>query len=538
MVSKQAFYRSKKVLVIEDYEQVIAYMKSMLALIGFDHVVVARNAETAMSACRKTDFDFILCDYNLGVGRDGYQLFEALKAEHSLKHSCCFIVVSGERHRQAVYGMIEFLPDDYLLKPFSYAELERRIGRAFQVKRALKYAYQMIAEENYPEAIQACDVALEQYPLHHAYINRLKGELLVKVGRFKDAEDLYTQVLEFRDLPWAKLGIAVAKGYQDQDTEAEDLLTELVNQPETRIEALDWLTRLYLSQNKTEEAFNTVRIVAEASPKNYLRQHVLANLAVINNQPDLAVRIHSKLLEAAKYSMYDTADNMLNYARAMIQNAQDMSVRDRRTVLGKVDYFLKDVKKRFNPATYEHDKLVIEARAAVLEGKTEKAKSLLQQSEELSLGKTLSPSALLDRARAYFESGNLAMSDHYMGSLNTLSQSSDLYNKALNMMFLSEQDKYSSKRATMMASHNAGMEAYSLGQYSEAINYFIEAQKTMPANASIAMNLLQAISQRGRLNEDLIYLAHKCMNVIDDAELPKDQRKRYQFIKEQIQQML
>ena len=79
MVSKRAFYRSKKVLVIEDYEQVIAYMKSMLALIGFDQVVVARNAETAMSACRRTDFDFILCDYNLGVGRDGYQLFEALK---------------------------------------------------------------------------------------------------------------------------------------------------------------------------------------------------------------------------------------------------------------------------------------------------------------------------------------------------------------------------------------------------------------------------------------------------------------------------
>lgn len=538
MISKRAFYRSKKVLVIEDYEQVIAYMKSMLALIGFDHVVVARNAETAMSVCRKTDFDFILCDYNLGAGRDGYQLFEALKAEHCLKHSCCFIVVSGERHRQAVYGMIEFLPDDYLLKPFSYAELERRIGRAFQVKRALTYAYQMIAEENYPEAIQACDISLEQYPVYHAYIQRLKGELLVKVGRYKEAELLYTEVLAFRDLPWAKLGLAVAKGYQEQDTEAEDMLIELTDQPETKIEALDWLTRLYLSQNKAEEAFNTVRAVAEASPKNYLRQHVLANLAVINNQTELAVRVHSKLLQAAKYSIYDTADNMLNYARAMIQNAQSMSVRERGKVIGKVDYFLKEVKKRFNPTSYEHDKLVIEARAAVLEGKTDKATSLLQQSEELSLGRTLSASALLDRARAYFETGNLAMSDHYMGSLNTLSQSSDLYNKALNMMFLSEQDKYSHKRATMMASHNAGMEAYSLGQYSEAISYFIEAQKTMPANASIAMNLLQAISQRGRLNEDLIYLVHKCMNLIDDAELPKEQRKRYHFIKEQIEQML
>jgi len=538
VVSKQAFYRTKKVLIIEDYEQVIAYMKSMLALIGFEHVVVSRNAETAMSACRKTDFDFILCDYNLGVGRDGYQLFEALKAEHCLKHSCCFIVVSGERHRQAVYGMIEFLPDDYLLKPFSYAELQRRIDRAFQVKNALKYAYHQISEENYALALEACNVALEQYPVYQSYTHRLKGELLVKVGHYKEAELLYTQVLAFRDLPWAKLGLAVAKGYQELDSEAEEMLLELVEQPETKIEALDWLTRLYLSQNKVEEAFNTVRIVAEASPKNYLRQHVLANLAVINEQPDLAVRIHSKLLEAAKYSVYDTADNMLNYARALIQNAKNQSVRDKRTTLGKVEYFLKDVKKRFNPTTYEHDKLVIEARIAVLEGKTDKAKQLLEQSEELGLGKLPSVSGLLDRARAYFETGNLAMSDHYMGSLNTISQSSDLYHKALNMMFLAEQEKYSVKRTTMMATHNAGMEAYSQGLYSEAINYFIEAQKTMPANANIALNLLQAISQRGRMNEDLIYLAHKCMNVIDETELPKDQRKRYQFIKEQIQAML
>lgn len=538
MVSKQAFYRTKKVLVIEDYEQVIAYMKSMLAMIGFDQVVVARNADTAMSACRRTDFDFILCDYNLGIGRDGYQLFEALKAEHCLKHSCCFIVVSGERHRQAVYGMIEFLPDDYLLKPFSYAELQRRIDRAFQVKNVLKYAYQQISEDNYQLALEACDVAIEQHPLYQAYINRLKGELLVKVGQYQDAELLYTEVLTFRDLPWAKLGLAVAKGYQERDAEAEEMLLELVEQPETKIEALDWLTRLYLSQNKVEEAFNTVRIVAEASPKNYLRQHVLANLAVINDQPELAVRIHSKLLEAAKYSMHDTADNMLNYARALVQNAQNQSVRDKRAILSKVEYFLKDVKKRFHPATYEQDKLVIEARIAVLEGKTDKAKQLLAQSEELGLGKLPSVSGLLDRARAYFEVGNLAMSDHYMGSLDTISQSSDLYHKALNMMFLAEQEKYSAKRSTMMATHNAGMEAYNQGLYSESINYFIEAQKTMPANANIALNLLQAISQRGRMNDDLVFLAHKCMNVIDETELPKDQRKRYQFIKEQIQAML
>ena len=416
-------------------------MKSMLALIGFDQVVVARNAETAMSACRRTDFDFILCDYNLGVGRDGYQLFEALKAEHCLKHSCCFIVVSGERHRQSVYGMIEFLPDDYLLKPFSYAELERRIGRAFQVKRALKYAYQMIAEENYPEAIQACDVALEQYPVHHTYTQRLKGELLVKVGRYKEAETLYSEVLAFRDLPWAKLGIAVAKGYQEQDTEAEGMLIELVDQPETKIEALDWLTRLYLSQNKAEEAFNTVRIVAEASPKNYLRQHVLATLSTIDNQKQQAVQVHQRLLTASRYSMYDTADNMLNYARALVELAKDQPEKERTDTFNRIDTFITTIKKRFHPASFEHDRMVLDARVLMLQGKTAKALELLENSEELTLEKPLSPSGMLDRARAYYEAGNLPMCDHYMAALSTVAQDDDLYCSALNLMMQHEQQK-------------------------------------------------------------------------------------------------
>jgi len=167
------------------------------------------------------------------------------------------------------------------------------------------------------------------------------------------------------------------------------------------------------------------------------------------------------------------------------------------------------------------------------------ARQLLKHSEDLSRDKAPTAAGLLDRARAYFESGNLAMSDHYMEALNSQSQSADLYHKAINTMLVTEQKKYQNKRATMMSSNNAGIEAYGQGQYSEAIQYFIEAQKAMPANVNIALNLLQAISQRGRLNEDLLSLSHRCMNVIEqEAELPKEQRKRYQYIRAQIQSML
>lgn len=538
MLSKTLCYQTKKILLVEDYDQVIAYTKSMLALLGFTQIVVAKNADAALSACRKTYFDLILCDYNLGPGRDGYQLFEALKAERLLKADCSFIVISGERHRQDVYGMVEFLPDDYLLKPFNYAELQRRIDRATEVKNVLRPAYQMIAEENYSDALQACDVAMEEDPKYQTYVMRLKGELLVKLGLYHSAQQLYQDVLSFRDLPWAKLGLAVVKVNLQQDLEAEIMLTELVQQAETKIEAMDWLSRLYLKQNKVSSAFEMVRKVAEVSPKNYLRQHTLANLAVINNQPELAVRVHARLLEAARYSIYDTADNMLNYARALVLAAQSQSAKEKQLTLAKVCSFMKDIKKRFNPDTYIQDQRVIEARIELLEGNKDKAVETLRQSEELSLGKAPSSSGLLDRARAYFEAGNLSMSDHYMKELSSRSQGSEWYDCSLFMMYRSEQDKYAEKRDQMVDSNKAGMEAYHKGNYSEAIRHFREAQKAMPANASIALNLLQAISQRGRLNDDLIGLSHQCIDVIDKASLFFEQRRRYQLVKQSIQQIL
>ena len=62
------------------------------------------------------------------------------------------------------------------------------------------------------------------------------------------------------------------------------------------LEALDWLTRLYISQNRPTEALAAVEQVARHSPKNYLRQHVLATLSTIDNQKQQAVQVHQRLL--------------------------------------------------------------------------------------------------------------------------------------------------------------------------------------------------------------------------------------------------
>jgi len=333
-----------------------------------------------------------------------------------------------------------------------------------------------------------------------------------------------------RDFAWARLGLAVTYGYQGRSQEAEAALQELAGQAETKIEALDWLTRLYISQQKPAEALATVEQVAKTSPRNYLRQHVLATLAVIEDRKDLAVQVHQRLLTAARYSMHDTADNMLNFARALLEQAKTQEPKARVDTMRRLDTFLSTIKKRFHPASFEHDRLVVDARIALLEGNTKDALRLLELSEQRSLEKHLSPAAMLDRARAYFEAGNLAMCDHYMAALSALTQDDNLYCSAIGLMMQHEQKKHQQLRQQLMERNAAGMQAYGSGDFSMDIDYFRTALAAMPANVNIALNLLQALSMRETLNRDLNALARQCVHVIAEGQLPVDQQKRYQVI--------
>lgn len=527
MTSRRAFYKDKTVLVVDDSDQIRSYVKSMLLLIGFDDAVLARDADMALSYCRRMSFDFILCDFHLGQGRNGYQLLELLRTEKLLKPDCCFLVVSAERQRQSVHGMIEFQPADYLLKPFSYAELERRISRAYHTRHALQLAYQAISIGDYADAVLACDHVIEYKSQYVMHASRLKAELLLKQERFDDAEHIYQWALTVREFGWAKLGLAVTFGYQGRAAEAEALLLELSQHAETKVEAMDWLTRLYISQNKAKDALDVVEQVVRYSPKNYLRQHVMANLAALDNQKQLAANVHQKLLSSARYSMHDTADNMLNYARALLEVAKDQNNKERQETFAKIDNFISTIKKRFHPASFEHDRLVLEARILFMQGKMQKGLVLLDSSEQLSLEKTVSVSGMLDRARAYFESDNLAMCEHYMSAIATVAHDDDLYCSALNLMMQHEKQKHQQLR-------NQAATAGSL-HYSKAVEYFRYALEKTPGNVNIALNLLQAISAREELNADLRALANHCVEVIEGGWLPLEQHNRYQVILSHIE---
>jgi len=214
----------------------------------------------------------------------------------------------------------------------------------------------------------------------------------------------------------------------------------------------------------------------------------------------------------------------------LVEQAKELQGNEQAAQIEKVKDFIYNIRKRFNPANFAHDRMVVEARLYALQGHTQKAMELLEQSEKLSLDKHLTAAGMLDRARAYFEVGNLPMCDHYMGTLSSVTQGDSLYNSALQLMMQHEQVKHQELRAQLMEQNSAGMEAYGSGDFAMAIDYFRSALQTMPANVNIAMNLLQALSMRKVLNKELKEVAKHCISVVEAGGVPPDQQKRFDVI--------
>lgn len=532
------FYKSKKVLIVDDCDPVRASIKGMLQKIGFDHIAQAADANAAIANCTEIQYDFILSDFNLGEGKDGYQLFEALKHLKLLKPACCFIIISAESHRQIVHGVIELQPDNYLLKPFSFIQLEKRLMRAFEIKHAMHKVYHEIAEDKFIEAANSCEVVVKNDPEFAVYALRLRGELLLEIEYYQAAEQLYLSILTRREYAWAKLGLAISRFCQQRWLEAEFELRELSKNDETRIEALDWLSRLFLKRQLYKDAYDTLNDVTKLSPKNYQRQKALANLANINGLKEDAVKIYARLQQAARYSIFDTPDNFLNYTRAIIELCKEANKLELNRHLKKIDEVLLNISKRFALESYLHEEQAVRARVAVLRGNIDEARELLVKSELGQSGKSLSAEACLDKAKAYFEAGNLSRSDEYMQQLETMADHDDLLANTLTVLVQSEHKAHDNLREEIKTLNNDGLDAYQNGYYGRALEFFNKAFDYMPYNPSLALNLLQTIGKIGGVTKDTARLARRCVEILEQSELNEGNTKRFNAVMKELNSLL
>lgn len=530
------FFSTQSVLVVDDIDTIRSAVKGMLQMLGCKDIAIASNGERALELCEECMYDFILCDFNLGKGKDGYQLFEELKLRTLMKPSTVFILISAETALQVVHGLVELQPDDYLLKPFSYKKLEARLVRALEKRKVLGRIYDCLAVKDYKKALYECAKTSKQNHKYSLPIMRLKGEVLLNLQQPQAAFDLYDSVLEFRDFSWARLGKAIAYYHLQDYSKSAKLLNELCELPETRIEALNWLSSIYAQRECYSQAKDILVESVKLSPKNIPRQRALANLSLLEGDWQVAQRCFKTVLENTRFSVHENISHHFNYIHCLLDSAKAASELQQAKVFAQIQAILKSAAQRFDKERFHELEKIVFARIMVMKKQLKGAAESLHSCDEkivISCGRDCA----LVLAQAWFELGNYEKYDQIIALIdipkgdNSIEVMSDL------LLIKKVQRENKEKISQLLELNEQGIKMFQSGLYPAASSLFLEAHEIMPNNVALALNLAQSLIKGWPSTEPFNRkkkIAKACINAIEADKLDETSEKRYRAIEQEL----
>lgn len=198
--------KNKSVLILDDSKAMRDMLRVHLSNIGVADVSQAERVPDAMRAIRARAFDIILCDYNLGEGRNGQQFLEEARVARTIRHSDVFMMVTAEKAYENVMAVAEYAPDDYLLKPFNANELDRRLMAAFRKKYELLDVLAPLDRDDLVAVLAACDKRLESDSTKYRMtVERIRAETFLDLERYEDAARCFEDILHEKPQAWAEL---------------------------------------------------------------------------------------------------------------------------------------------------------------------------------------------------------------------------------------------------------------------------------------------------------------------------------------------
>ena len=201
-------WADKRYLLVDDFVGIRQLLRESLRNLGAKQIDQAASGGEAMVLLGKHRYDVVLCDYNLGDGKNGQQVLEEARLRNLLMPSSVWLMVSAEKSVESVMGAAEHQPDAYVIKPITEGVLLTRLNRVWNKKQIFKEIDHAYADKDFLRAAKLCDEQIASNPLHEIELLRMKATLLLKSGEPEKARRVYEKVLEERDYNWARCGLA------------------------------------------------------------------------------------------------------------------------------------------------------------------------------------------------------------------------------------------------------------------------------------------------------------------------------------------
>ena len=307
-----------RVLLVDRHASARNTLRMILSTLGISAVHNASNTTEVMRQVKAYSFDVIFADYHLDDGRDGQQLLEELRQQRLISLSTVYMVVTAERGYHNVVSVAELAPDDYLIKPFTADQLQSRLAKALYKKKYFERVFRHLDNGAFNDALAACEALIGKDDQFLYDTLRFKGEILNALGRYEEAKAVYQQVLDNAMVPWARMGLAIALRGMDALAEAEMIGASIIDDFPEYLAAYDFVANVREEMGKLAEAQETLQKASAISPNNSVRQRMVAEIAVRNDDLDVAERAYSKVLERHRGSSLRVIDDYTNLTRVML----------------------------------------------------------------------------------------------------------------------------------------------------------------------------------------------------------------------------
>jgi CheY-like chemotaxis protein len=524
-----------KVLIVDDQALAKGYMKYSLEELGFSDITYVDKINLALTTLRNQRFDLIICSYNLKHEQDGYYFYDEIKANGELPLSTAFVFISADTNSDLVQSIIELQPDDFLAKPFTVKELDRRLSRVLARKKALNDVYLCIDKHQFIRALSEVELFLGN-PKHSEFFPlalKIKGEMLTACGNFQQAKDFYLAILKVQTFTWAQLGLVNSYLHLNEDELAEKLVLRLAFKPDSQLAAYDLLTALQIKQNDFDTALECVMMATEISPRSIRRHKTVLDLSRITHDYETQFEAAKKIVRFAKNSIHDKPENYLNVARSGIDYAMTTEASDTDRLIKQAKEYVRQLKQAFPKADVQEQMKVVNARIMYLEDEKDNALALLNKLDEDSWDNE-GVDALLDKAKIFHDVGLHERSQAVLQQIEERCKDDPNQSQIFLHYINQEKEEKSTIKFSSKDLNNSAVEYFQKGEIDNAMEVFTQAFAIMPKNASIALNLMQAISSQTsksgvvNLSDPLL---KKCIKTIENSKLNDVQQERYHKIR-------
>ncbi len=305
-------YTNIRFMIIDDFSEFRLSLKQMVESFGAKHIDICVTAEEGVTLYAEHYHQVVLVDYNLGDGLSGLQLLEELNHRDLLKPETIFILTTGETAMELVMGALEYRPDDYLAKPFTRNTLKTRLDKLVQQKETLKPIYQAINKNKPNLAIDICDAMILKHGRLAMLCLKIKGEIYLKSGQYAKASNVYTSVIEQRELNWALMGLAKSCAGMSKLPKVVNLCEQIICKNKHALEAYDLLAETLCDLGEFEKAYTLLMQATEISPNSLIRQRNLGLLALRYQDIEQAYSAFKKVILLGKGSIKIKPDDYIS----------------------------------------------------------------------------------------------------------------------------------------------------------------------------------------------------------------------------------